>query len=127
VRRAAAAVHRTLLSALDRPADVGTVLRDQPISQSAATDASRAWRSLGKEQAATAYRAVHRLVADAPDLADWAITLAADRLVPEAVPLTRWQDDEAGVRIHLAFADHVTPGQRAAIRDALRLVLRTAF
>lgn len=127
IRRAAAEVHRTLLSTLDGPSGVSALLHDQPISHAAGTDTARTWRSLGEEESAAAYGAVHRLITDAPDLAEWAIPMAADRLVPDAEPLTRWYDDAATVRVHLAFADHVTTDQRAAIHDALRLVLRTTL
>ncbi|MFJ9574616.1 hypothetical protein [Streptomyces bacillaris] len=125
--RRAAAVHRTLLSALDGPSGVSTVLRDRPIPSAAGTGTVRTWRSLGEEESAAAYGAVRRLITDAPDLAEWAVHMAADRLVPDAEPLTRWQDDEAAVRVHLSFADHVTADQRAAIHGALRLALRTAL
>ncbi|WP_030230456.1 hypothetical protein [Streptomyces sp. NRRL S-350] len=125
LHHAAATVHHMLLLALDSQSGVGESLCDQPIPHTAGTDEPRTWQSLGDEAASTAYRAVGKLVDEAPDLSGWAIGLAAEHLVPEPDPLTRWEDDEASIRVHLAFADHVTADRRAAIRDALRLVLRS--
>lgn len=125
LRHAAATVHHMLLLALDSHSGVGESLCDQPIPHTADTDEPRTWQSLGDEAASTAYRAVGQLLDKAPDLAEWALGLATDDLVPEPEPLTRWKDDQATVRVHLAFADHVPADRRAAIYDALLLVLRS--
>ncbi|MFI6112797.1 hypothetical protein [Kitasatospora sp. NPDC051164] len=125
LHHAAATVHHMLLLALDSQSGVGESLCDQPIPHTAGTDEPRTWQSLGDDAASTAYRAVGKLVDEAPDLSGWAIGLATERLVPEPDPLSRWEDDKASIRIHLAFADHVTADRRAAVRDALRLVLRS--
>ncbi|GAA2969854.1 hypothetical protein GCM10010519_01290 [Streptomyces lactacystinicus] len=125
LHHAAATVHHMLLLALDAQSGVGESLCDQPIPHTANTDEPRTWQSLGDESASTAYRAVWKLLDKAPDLGRWAIGLAAEDLVPEPEPLTRWQDDEAAIRLHVAFADHVEAERRAAVYDALRLALRS--
>ena len=123
LRMAAEAVYRSLFLALDPDSGVGESIGDLPIPGTAGAS-TRTWQSLGREGASAAYRAIWHLLDTAPDLACWAIGMAAEHLVPDPTALTRWQDDTASVRIHVAFADDVTPNQRRAIHDAVRLVLR---
>ena len=110
----------------DATSGVAEGIADHTIPSTAGTAAERTWQSLG-DQASTAYRAVYQLLDKAPDLSRWAIDMAADRLAPEPEPLIRWQDDAPAAAVHLAFAPHVTPEERAALRQALLLALRIAL
>ena len=126
LRAAAITVHQMLLDSLDATSGVAEGIADHTIPSTAGTAAERTWQSLG-DQASTAYRAVYQLLDKAPDLSRWAIDMAADRLAPEPEPLIRWQDDAPAAAVHLAFAPHVTPEERAALRQALLLALRIAL
>lgn len=122
--RTAATVYGMLLDALDPQSGVGEGIGDHTIPSTEGTTVSRTWQSLGDDEASQIYDVMRQLLDAAPDLSRWAVDMAAEQLLPVPEPLTRWQDDAAAVRVHLAFAGHVTAEQRASIQSALRLVLR---
>ncbi|MFZ3492160.1 hypothetical protein ACODT5_02785 [Streptomyces sp. 5.8] len=126
LRSAAATVHQMLLLALDAESGVGEGICDHTIPHTDGTATPRTWQSLGDERASSAYRAIRELLDNAPDLAPWAIAMADEHLVPDPETITRQKDGTPAVRLHLAFADHVTADQRAATHTALRRVLHTA-
>lgn len=126
LRTAAATVYRMLLDSLDALSGVGEGIGDRAIPSTAGTTADRTWQSLGNDEASRIYRTMWRLLNEAPDLSRWAVDMAADHLTPEPVALTHQQGDTPSVRLHIAFAAHVTPDERAALHEALRAVLRNA-
>ncbi|MEU9254509.1 hypothetical protein AB0D66_21995 [Streptomyces sp. NPDC048270] len=126
LRTAAASIHQMLLLCLDAESGVGEGIGDHLIPHTVGTAAPRTWQSLGDESS-TAYRAIRELLDAAPDLARWAVGMAGAHLVPDPVAVARQEDGTTVVRLHLAFADHITADQRAATRTALHQVLHAAL
>ncbi|MEY9839533.1 hypothetical protein [Streptacidiphilus sp. EB103A] len=63
-------------------------------------------------------------LAPGADLTPWAVGIAADGLAAEAQTRTAWWDDQAQVRLHLAFAPDLPQHDRDRVLDALQAVVR---
>ncbi|MGW4890703.1 hypothetical protein ACWEQL_00310 [Kitasatospora sp. NPDC004240] len=126
LRHGAATAYQMVLYSLDTDSGVGEGIGDHTIPSTAGTATERTWSTLG-EHASVAYRAMYELIDTAPDLSRWAIDMAADHLTPDPEQLTRRQNNQPAVSIHLSFASHITDDQRTALRQALLLSLHAAL
>ena len=61
------------------------------------------------------------------ELTAWAAALTDDGLVPESTTPTAWADDEAQLRVHLAFSPHVPQHDREQVTDAIAAFTRHAL